>query len=157
MAKIRRRRSPDGELPKKELPSLYCHAGRHWVETLEQDPFFLAAEDIAAGKQPSIWTCPLHRGEVDELPPPTEVAVKQEARRASRAMTQQVKEGKRVDQKGPRRAVVALLARPGGKESSKSTAYGRLACGHEMAVPRPKSPDSLGWFRCRRCLKEGRS
>jgi len=40
---------------KRELPSLFCHKCRCWVETQERHEMFAAVED--APRRVRVWTC----------------------------------------------------------------------------------------------------
>lgn len=154
--KNRKRRSAE-VFQQKELPSLFCVTGRHWVETLEKDPMLQSEEDAVVRWRPRAWVCPFHRGDTPEPPPPPAAVVrKQQQVRAERAMTRQVKAEKVDARKGPRRRVAAIIPRPDGRLASKSTAYGRLECGHECAVPKPRSENGLGWYHCSKCKREER-
>jgi hypothetical protein len=113
---------------KRELPSLYCHKCRRWVESQEKAEMFTTVD---GAKRPLVvWTCPECRG--DAAPGTAVVAG---------AVTQA--DVSRDERLGPYCAVVteSVKLNPSGK-----TARADLACGHNVCVV----PDATK-ARCRKC------
>jgi hypothetical protein len=113
--------------PVKELPSIYCHKCRRWIESQEKVQMFASVDGKTT--RPALWTCPECRGEA-------EVAVEAHA---------PVTQGDiaRDERLGPYRAVKASTVKlnPSGK-----TARATLECGHEACVV-PNATKT----RCRKC------
>jgi hypothetical protein len=117
---------------KRELPSMYCHKCRRWVESQEKVNMFSSVD--GARKPVATWACPECRG---DAPAGTTVE--------AGAVTQaDVSKDERL---GPYRAVVreSVKLNPGGK-----TARADLACGHNICVV----PDATK-ARCRKCRAKG--
>lgn len=128
---------------KREQPHNLCvppQGGKpHWVESNERHNWFAQIDGVK--QKLTNWVCPLHRGEVSELPPSTEEVKRQEIRKADKAADHEIKDEALTKKWGPMRKVTAHLG--GG---SATTEQVKLECGHQRAATK-----GVTEVRCAKC------
>jgi hypothetical protein len=110
---------------KRELPSLFCHVGRHWVDSQEKVNVFTSVDGVK--QRPQLWTCSAHRLD----PTATVISIHQSTTAAEIAKDERA---------GPVKKIVKVI------EPRGASVRAVLECGHEHTVLKTAKT-----HRCRKC------